>query len=154
MFNIFPIYSCKLLWDFCRKCNCDIILAQWRRSFQASDYKGKNFLELCDDNLFPLIPSTIKGGLWLQHFGHLNTLCTRATKTIINYAPMREYHLRFFPKDNFSYLYSLYSIKSRRHILYKYRRFNKYWNLRRDSIGHFCLFLTYNTNTLYFEDRY
>jgi len=90
-------------------------------SFQASDQKGKNFLELCNDNLNPLKPSTIKGGLWLQHFGYSNTLCARATRAITNYALTREYHLRFFPKEDFACLCSLYPIELRRYILHEYK---------------------------------
>jgi len=33
--------------------------------FQASDSKGRNFLELTDDNLNLIELSTIKGGPWL-----------------------------------------------------------------------------------------
>jgi len=33
--------------------------------FQAADSKGKNFLDLLDDNLNPIKPSSIKGGPWL-----------------------------------------------------------------------------------------
>jgi len=34
-------------------------------SFQASDYKGRQFLELLNSDLNPLEPSTKNGGLWL-----------------------------------------------------------------------------------------
>ena len=33
--------------------------------FQASDSKGKNFLDLLNNNLNPLKPSNTKGGPWL-----------------------------------------------------------------------------------------
>jgi len=59
--------------------------------FQVLDNKGKNFLELLDDEFNLLGPLTIKGGPWLQHFGHSNILCTRATRAIINHAPIGEY---------------------------------------------------------------
>jgi len=35
-------------------------------SFQASDFKEKQFLELFDDNFNHLEPSLVKGGPWLQ----------------------------------------------------------------------------------------
>ena len=46
-------------------------------------------------------------------FGHSNSLCAKATRAIINYVPIGEYHVRFFPKEEFSYLCGLYSIKTR-----------------------------------------
>jgi len=58
-----PSFPCKSSWDFCRKTECDSILSQWRMLFQASDFKGRNFLDLLDDNLNPIEPSSIKGGL-------------------------------------------------------------------------------------------
>jgi len=60
-------------------------------SFQALDLKGGNFLELLDDDSNPLELSVIKGSLWLQYFGHSNSLYARATRAIINYAPISEY---------------------------------------------------------------
>jgi len=67
-FNLSLSLPCKSSWDFCKKCNCDSILSQWRISFQASDNKGKNFLELLDNESNPLELLTIKGGPWLQHY--------------------------------------------------------------------------------------
>ena len=37
-----------------------------------------------------------KVDFWLKYFGHSNLLCTRATRAIINYAPIGKYYLRFF----------------------------------------------------------
>jgi len=70
--------------------------------FQASEGKGKNFLELLDNDLNVVEPSYTKGGLWLQLVGHSNLLCARATRAITNHAPIREYKLRFFPNMEFS----------------------------------------------------
>jgi len=98
--------------------------------FQASDTKGWHFLELLDDNLNPIELSYAKGGPWLKHFGHSNLLCTRASRVIVNHASIREYHLRFFPKEDFKYLCSLYLIESRRYILHNCMRYNNYWNPR------------------------
>ena len=47
------------------------------------------------------------------------------TWAITNHAPIGEYQLCFFPREEFSCLYGLYSIETRCHILYNYRRFNK-----------------------------
>ena len=60
-------------------------------TFQASDGKGRHFLELVDNNLKDIKPSYIKDGLWLQLFGHSNTLCACAMRAITNHAPIGEY---------------------------------------------------------------
>ena len=52
-------------------------------SFQALDYKERNFLNLVDDN-------NTKDDLWLKHFGHSNILYVRATRAIINHTPIGE----------------------------------------------------------------
>jgi len=82
-------------------------------SFQVSNLKGRNFLELLDSDQNPVELSTINGGPWLQHFGHSNLLCTRATRAIINHTSTGEYHLRFFSKKEFLCPCSLYPIESR-----------------------------------------
>ena len=50
-FDSVPIFPYKSSWDCCKKQNSDAILSQWRMSFQVSELKGKNFLELLDNNL-------------------------------------------------------------------------------------------------------
>jgi len=147
-------FLCKSSWDFSKKCFCNNIVFQWKTSFQMSDLKGKNSLKLLDSDFKPLVPSNIKSSLWLQHFGHSNLLYTRATRAIVNHAPIGKYRLRFFPKENFSYPCSLYPIESQWHILYDCRRFNNYWNPRRDSIGHFILFLEFNSRAFSFKEDF
>ena len=87
--------------------------------FQVLDSKGNNFLDLLDNDFNIIELSYIKGGLWLQAFGHFNSLCARATRAITNHAPIGEYHLRFFSNENFNCSYNKYSIKTRRHILHE-----------------------------------
>ena len=65
--------------------------------FQASNPKGRNFLDLLGDNLNPIKPSSSKGGPWLLQFGHLNSLCVQASRAITNHTLMEEYRLRLFP---------------------------------------------------------
>ena len=95
-------------------------------TFQASDGKRKQFLNLLDDNSNDIEPSYVKDGPWLQVFGQLNTLCAYMTRAITNHAPIGEYRLRFFPREEFKCLCGMYPIKSRRHILHDYSRFNGY----------------------------
>ena len=144
------LYPCKISWDFCKKIDSDDIINQWKMTFQALDSKGNHFLDLLDDDFNPIEPSYTKDGPWLQVFGHSNLLCTRATRAITNYAPTGEYWIRFLPNMDFSYLCNNYSIESRRHILHKCKRFNGYWNPRRDSLNHFIMFLIANPNAFAF----
>jgi len=120
--------------------------------FQASDIKGKHFLNLVDNDNNIIEPSYIKDSSWLKFFDHSNSLCIRALRAITNHAPISEYRLRFFPREDFSCPCGIYSIKSRCHILYECKRFNNYWNPRRDSISHFVLFLEFNLGIFAFHN--
>ena len=93
-------------------------------TFQASDSKGNQFLDLLDDydNIIEL--SYIKGGPWLKVFRHSNSLYVRATRAITNHAPIGEYRLRFFPREDFKCPCEVYPIESRHHILFECGRFN------------------------------
>ena len=145
-----PIFPCKISWDFCKKTNSNDIVKQWKIRFQASDGKGNNFLDLLDDDSNIIEPSYIKRGLWLQTFGHSNSLCARATQAITNHVPIGEFHLRFFPNEDFKCLCNEYPIETRRHILHECQRFNRYWNSRRDSLSHFIMFLIHNPKAFAF----
>ena len=149
-FNLISLLLNKYFWDFSKKLESDNILNTWKMTFQASDLKGRNFLELVNSDNILLKPAYCKGGSWLQCFGHSNSLCTRATRAITNHAPIGEYHLKFFLNEDFSCLCGLYPIETRRYILHKYRRFNEYWNPRRDSITHFIQFLERNLRAFSF----
>ena len=67
--KIDPIFLSKTSWEFSRKEECDTIVKQWQMYFQASEYKGRNFLELNDNDHQPICPTYSKGGAWLKHFG-------------------------------------------------------------------------------------
>jgi len=119
-------------------------------TFQASDGKGKHFLDLFDDNLNVIELFYARDGPWLQTFGYSNSLCACVVRAITNHAPIGEYRLRIFPNMDFVCPYNNYPIKSRRHILHKCQRFNGYWNPRRDTLSHFVMFLTSNLNAFAF----
>ena len=121
--------------------------------FQALDGKGNQFLDLLDNNYCFIELSYVKRGPWLQLFGHSNSLCAHASRAITNHAPIREYRLRFFPREEFKCSCSVYPIKSRKHILHDCTRFNGYWNLRRDSLSYFVMFLKANPNAFAFLDN-
>ena len=152
-FHPTPSYPIKISWDYCKKIDSDNIINHWKITFKASDGKGNNFLDLLDDDFNPIEPSYTKGGPWLQAFGHFNLLCARATRAITNHAPIGEYRLRFLPNMDFSCLCNNYPIELRRYILHEYKRFNGYWNPRRDSLNHFIMFLITNPNTFIFIDK-
>jgi len=122
-------------------------------TFQASDRKEKHFLDLLDDNFNTIKPAYTKKGSWLQVFGHSNSLCAQAMRAITNHAPIGEYQLRFFPNENFKCPCDDYPIKSRRHILHECKRFNSYWNPRRDYLNYFIMFLIFNPNAFTFADN-
>jgi len=145
-----PIFLHKLSWDFCSKHDIDSINTQWKILFQALDSRERNFLELLNDDLNPIKLSAIRGSPWLQHFRYSNSLCAQATRAIVNHAPIREYQLCFFPRKEFSCPCGCYPIESRCHILHECRRYNNYWNLRRDTISYFTLFLEFNSNAFSF----
>jgi len=151
-FVVTPFYPSKTSWEFCKKSDSDELIKLWKMTFQASEGKGKNFLELLDDDLNVVEPSYTKGGPWLQLVGHSNLLCAQATRAITNHTPIGEYRLRFFPNSEFSCLCNEYPIESRRHILYDCKRFNGYWNPRRDTLKHFVMFLNANPSAFAFND--
>jgi len=131
-FNPIPLLPCKQSWDFSKKLECDDIVNRWKMTFQASDIKGKHFLDLVDDDDNIIELSYIKDGSWLKFFGHSNSLCTRASRAITNHAPISEYRIRFFPREDFSCPCGINPTGTRRHILYECKRFNNYWNPRRE----------------------
>jgi len=147
-----PAYPCKISWDYCKKTDSDEIINLWKMTFQASDGKSKHFLDLLDDDFNTIEPFYTKDGPWLQVF-HSNLLCACTMRAITNHAPIGEYRLRFFPNKDFMCPCNDYPIKSRRHILHKCRRFNRYWNPRRDSLNHFIMFLIANPNAFAFTDK-
>ena len=151
-FNPSPHLPYKSSWDFSRKNKCNSISNTWKIIFQSSDLKGRQFLELCDNNNNPIELSYVKGSMWLKFFGHSNSLCARATRAITNYAPIGEYRLKFFPHEDFSCPCSIYPIETRQHILHECKRHSKYWNPRRDSLSHFILFLEFNPNAFAFAN--
>jgi len=132
-FNLSLLLPCKESWDFNKKEECNNIIKNWQMTFQASDLKSTHLL---DDKLHTIEPLYIKGGPWIKQFSHSNSLCARATKAIMNYTPIDEYHLRFFLREDFSCLCGVYPIETRHHILYESQRYNKYWNLSRSMLSH------------------
>jgi len=49
-------------WDYYKKVDCDDIINTWKMTFQASDGKGRQFLDLVDSSFNAIEPSYTKGG--------------------------------------------------------------------------------------------
>ena len=92
-FNLTLLFLCKSSWEFSQKSECDELINKWRVTFKASDDKGRNFMDLLDDNLNSIKPTYVKGELWLKYFGHSNSLYARATRAIVNHTSIGEYQL-------------------------------------------------------------
>jgi len=135
-----------------RRVNVMTFLWNGRWLFKHQTKKGHQFLELLNDDNKPLEPTYSKGRSWLKYFGYSTSLCTRATRAIVNYALISKYWLRFFLWEEFKCLYGTYSIETRHHILFDCKRYDKYWNLRRDTISYFMLFLEFNSSVFTFRE--
>jgi len=112
-FNLTPLYPCKTLWNYNKKKESDNIITEWHKTFRTSDLKGKNFLNLLNNNHTIVEPFYMKGGLWIKKFSFSNLLCTQATWAITNHTSIGEYQLRFFLREEASCLCRFYLIKSR-----------------------------------------
>ena len=149
--NLILLYSNKMSWNFSKKKKCDNIIKNWHDEFKTSSLKGKIFLNLLNNNLSDIEPSYTKGELWIKSFKFSNSFCAWATWAITNHAPIEEYWLCFFLREEFSCLCKLYSIETRHHVLYDYKRFNKGWNLGKEILFQFIFFLEYNLNAFSFR---
>ena len=65
-FSVILSYPTKMLWDYCKKVDCNESAKLWKMTFQASDGKGKHFLDLLDDDSNNIEPSSAKGSPWLH----------------------------------------------------------------------------------------
>ena len=73
-------------------------------------------------------------------------------RPITNHVSIEKYQLRFFPSEDFSCLCEVYPIKTKHHILHKYKRFNKHWNMSRSMLSYLVAFLQFNSSTFTFHD--
>ena len=80
-----------MLWDFCHKEEYNSLVNLWKIYFQATDWKGQQFLDLTDDKGAIIEPTYTKGGTWLKNFQNSLSLYAWATQMITNYASTGEY---------------------------------------------------------------
>ena len=83
--------------------------------FQVSNYKGRNFLYINDNNSNSICPTYSKDGAWLK------------------------YKQRFFPNSSITYPCGSSSIETRLHILYDYKQYKKSWNSKQEFSKMFSL---------------
>ena len=97
-FNLIPISPSNALQDFSKKEKCNDIIKNWQMTFQASNLKEKQFLNLLDDKINTIELSYTKESLQIKHFRYSNLLYARATRAITNHTFIGEYCLKFFPR--------------------------------------------------------
>jgi len=74
-FNLIPLYPCKTSWDLNRKEECDKITKEWHNNFKILNLKGKNFLNLLNNDFSDIEPAYTKEGPWIKNFSFSNSLC-------------------------------------------------------------------------------
>ena len=85
--------------DFLHSKSVISCLDTWRTLFNHPTIQGRHFLPFKDRNRQFLQLSHSKDSSWLSYIGQSVTLYTRATRAILNYAPIEEYRQRFFPAE-------------------------------------------------------
>ena len=116
------------------------------------EYKGRNFLELNDNNNLPIHLIYAKDEAWLKHFGSSNLLCTCITRLVTNHTPIGEYRLGFYPKESIACPCSNYPIEMRKHIIFECLQYKKSWNSKRELLKDILTFLEFNPRAFCFQE--
>jgi len=98
-------------------------LNAWRTFFAHPSSQGRYFLPLKGGIKNLLQPSYAKGEGWLPFIGKSVTLCARATRAILNHAPIGEFRQRFFPAECTQCPYGHCQVETCRHIFANCYRF-------------------------------
>ena len=61
-FNLTPLHLSKELWDYSKRRECDVIIKEWHSTFKSSNLKGRNFLQLLNNDLLEIELAYTKGG--------------------------------------------------------------------------------------------
>ena len=80
--KFYLVLPSKTSQDYSRKDECNLIIQKWQMYFQASNFKGRNFLNL--NNSKPIQPSYSKEGAWLKYFSLSNSLYAWVTSNLID----------------------------------------------------------------------
>ena len=92
-------------------------------SFNHPTIQCRHFLPLKDRNQRIIQSSYSKDGSWLLYIGKSVILCARATRAILNHAPIGEYRQRFFPAECTQCLCGYCQVETQWHIFTNYPRF-------------------------------
>ena len=65
-FDLILLYPSKMLWDFNKKEKCDNIIKEWQTTFKILNLKGRNFLNLLNNDLSYIKLFYTKGGPWIE----------------------------------------------------------------------------------------
>ena len=129
-----------------KKKNATLLFTNGRFYFQASEYKGRNFLDLNDDNNQSIYPIYTRGSAWIKYFSLSNSICIHMTRLIMNHAPTGKYRLPF------AYPCRDYPIERRRHILFECAQSKKSWNSKRKFLKDVLTFLEFNPRAFFFQE--
>ena len=120
-------------------------LDEWTTEFLRGETRGRSFLTINTEKYKVAIPTYAEGGTWMCHLGHSISLCARATRAILNHAPIGEYRTRFFPQETCACPCGQSNVETRLHILTECTRFTSdRITLPSPCIGDFIKFLTSN----------
>ncbi|KAF5347025.1 hypothetical protein D9756_011012 [Leucocoprinus leucothites] len=101
--------------DFLRHKATNDCQKSWETTFWKKKYRGNGFL-LSKKNRKFIIPTYVKGGMWLPLANESPQLCARMTRAILNHAPIGAYRERFFPLEQISCRCG-HRLETRHHIL-------------------------------------
>jgi len=147
-----PIIPSKMSWEFIKKEECDIIVRKWQMYFQASNFKGRYFLNLNNSDGQPICLTYFKDKAWLKHFHLFNLLYVHITRLITNHTLIGKYKLRFFPNKLFTCPCGNSSIEIRSHILHEYIQYVKLWNPKWKFFKDVLMFLKFNPEVFCFQE--
>ena len=68
----------------------------------------------------------------------------------MNHVPIGEYRLMFFLKELIACSCNNYSIEIRKHILFEYLQYRKFWNPKRESLKDILTFMKFNSRVFCF----
>jgi hypothetical protein len=121
----------------------------WHTEFQKPGYWGNSFLDLEGSKKKPVLPSTHKGGPWLQEAGRELGVFTRLARSVTGHAPVGAYRLKFkCPCD-----YNTLPVETVEHIVNHcrlYRRMKHRAGPR--SVGGYAAFIRGNHFVFAFEN--
>ena len=146
-FNYIPNFSCKSL---ARKRNVTLSfkIGKWHLKHQI--IRGIISLIFLIMSIFLSNLYILRAVLGLNYLGTLTCYMQEQQEQSLIMLWQTNITWGFFPKELFKCLWGLYPIESTYYILYEYRKYNNYWNLKRESLKYFVAFLKFNPGAFSF----